>query len=152
MATDVIIDFSKEIRTALDATAGGIRRNLKEHDVNATYALYDSFEATAGATAGSLTALDYLANTETGTAPGAAPNFYAIRTWAIVKLNLSERIDETAGSIRRNIAARGSQLFQKGGRDTIFTNVFENEEILDTFGETVGDNVFDMILGFFDEN
>lgn len=150
MAKDVIIDFSNEIRTALDATAGAIRQNLKERGANATYALSDSFQATAGATSGTLTALDYLVNTETGTAPGRAPDFYSIRIWAVVKLGLTERIDQVAGAIRRNIAARGTYLFQKGGRDTIFTNVFENEEILDTFGESVADNAFEVLLGFFD--
>ena len=125
------MSYTKTINDYLEALALDIRANMARLDVNATGRTSRSIEVTTKLNTGQLLASSVLEATETGNPPagqGGGIKLDAAELWIQVRgLSLN------AYGLKNRIDKQGTQLFQAGGRTSIYTEVVEDRNLQDIF-------------------
>ena len=88
---------------------------------------------------------------ETGRRPGRMPPIKPILDWiATGKPNITNKIESAAWAISKTIAAKGTKLFQQGGRRDIITPAL-SEDRFDQLTNDIADISFKLVVNKIDE-
>lgn len=146
----VKVDFSEQIGQYLGTVKQGIQRNLAQNKINTTGELSRSFEIVAKPASGVLSSFDYLEHTETGTPPGIPVEFYSLRAWVLLKLNVKDYVNERTGMLKKRIQNEGSLLYRTGGRRDIFTPILDNGRLIDNLANDLVEESENILLTIID--
>jgi hypothetical protein len=130
-----MIDFKQDIDFFLSNISKQIKTNMGKVDAVASGVAIRNVDVNSYASEGDLITVDYIHNLETGTPPknlGGGVAFPEILKWVQFKNIGSAKYETlTAGRITKSINEKGTLLYQRGGRTTIFTDLLTNERTYD---------------------
>ena len=145
------ISFEPEIYDYLQNQKKAIQTNLRDQDVNATGETSKSIYVVAFEDEGELLAYESLQSTETGSPEGTKVDMSALMEWVGIRINPDPSV---LAAITNNIANKimedGTRLYQKGGRETIYTNVIENPKATSKLGSDISVKIANFVTNLFD--
>lgn len=144
------LSFEAEIFEYLNTKKKAIQKNLKEQDVNATGKTSKSIYIVESEFEGELLASSSLESTESGTPAGVEPLFSALKEWVSARIDPDPSyLDMITSRIGRTIREEGSRLWQRGGRETIFTNEIKDKKAQTDMGIKISKKIAKFTANLF---
>lgn len=141
---DILDKFGKE-------TVQIIQTNLAVTGTNASGQTSASVKSESSKNRVTVSGKAFIYVVETGRRPGRMPPVSAIVKWLETgKVSFSGKIESAAWAISKTIAAKGSSLFRKGGREDIITPAISDERV-DELTKDIADESFRKVVKVIDD-
>lgn len=151
-----MISFQNDIELMLDTQSANIAYNMVETGSNASGLTMRSLEVSTGGlfggTSGALLGSETFPKIEKGTSPGTPISFWQILKWVQYKgIASGDGAKRAAGAITNSIRNKGTRTYQRGGRTDIYTDVVNNEDLINDLAENMAETTQRGLYAAFDK-